>query len=690
MADRGRSSIRANEVVPRPRGAHAAAKQGRFRRSAPQTVLKPVAPELPVPGAPDPSDPATADTAPFSVVELASALTHTDTPPRPIPPPPIPPQSTAPPDAARPAVPSSASIMPAPTTAPSAPAPDVSIAQSSPMEGARAGGHGDDSANDTLAAGPDVSWRGSLSADGATVAAPVAGSRAERHVAGSTDTVSPLAVRRSVRSVCADVAAAIVVAVVVPLALLQVPDAIAFAIPPQFGSPGAETELLRAAGLALTAMATSIPFGGLAVRRFRAWPVLMTGLGIFAVADVLANTARTIAQVGLDRSLHGVGAGVALSAAVALAAERPMRSRRLLAGWFAICAVTGLAAASELMRHRLGGGNWRAALAPYPWLTGVALGLVALYALLADGAVTARMRSDFPAAERAQLALLTAPVAGMCAIAIAVSYGHSGAVTAAAVAEFVALAGLAIMTGRASQDALSERRSRSGTGWFAVVCAVTGFTVAPAAGAATDLIRTTTHSGMMLVGAIGGAVLCGAALAVALPARQVQGAVANGLALAAVGFATCYLAGLTGAGFTGADLSGQRVGLLAVACVPLAGGLALALGAAMRGLDAAGAMCGVVLMLAGVLAGYLADGAIELQAVSSDDRTAAMVRDALLTADGRWDLAAATLTGLVALVGFVRMLAGTRDIRRERPTSTEVDRKAGAPIWQADREPDHG
>jgi hypothetical protein len=161
----------------------------------------------------------------------------------------------------------------------------------------------------------------------------------------------------------------------------------------------------------------------------------------------------------------------------------------------------------------------------------------------------------------------------------------------------------------------------------------------------------------MLAGALGGSVLCGAALAAVLPARRVRLAVACGLALAAAGFATCYLAGLTGAGFTGADLSGQRVGLLAVACVPLAGGVALALASAMRGVDAAGAMCGVVLMLAGVLAGYLADGAIELQAVSADDRTASMVRDALLTADGRWDLAAATLTGLVALVAFVQMLA---------------------------------
>jgi hypothetical protein len=421
-------------------------------------------------------------------------------------------------------------------------------------------------------------------------------------------------------------------------------------------------------------MAVAAPLGGLAVRRFRAWPVLIAGLGIFGVADVLGNTAHTIAQVGIDRSLHGAGAGVALAAAVALAAERPSRARRVLACWWAACAVAGIAAASELMRLRLAGDNWHAALQPYPWLTGVALGLAALYAMLADTGLTAGTRTDFPAAERAQLALLTAPVAGMCAIAIAVSYGSSDAVIAAAIAGAVALSGLTIMTARAGAAA-----------WFAVVSAVTGFTLAPAAGAATDLLRITPHSGPTLAGALGGAVLCGAVLAVLVPARHARLLIACGLSLAAAGFAASYLASLTSNGLTG-----QRAELLTAACVPLAGGLTIALAAALRRTGAAGAMCGVVLMLAGVLAGYLADGAIELQAVSADDRSAMTVHAALLTANARWNIAAATVTSAVALAAFASMLTRVRRTTHDGVTSTEVDHEAGAPVRRAGRTQDHG
>jgi hypothetical protein len=472
----------------------------------------------------------------------------------------------------------------------------------------------------------------------------------------------------------ADVTVALVVTAVVPLALLQVPDAIAWAIPPQFATPAAVTNVLRVSGLALTAMAVAAPLGGLAVRRFRAWPVLIAGLAIFGVADVLGNTAHTIAQIGIDRSLHGAGAGIALAAAVALAAERPSRARRVLACWWAACAVAGLAGASELMRLRLAGDRWHAALQPYPWLTGVALGLAALYAMLADAGLTAGTRNDFPAAERAQLALLMAPVAGMCAIAVAVSYGRSDAVIAAAIADAVALSGLATMTARAGTAA-----------WFAVVAAVTGFTLAPAAGAATDLLRVTAHSGLMLAAALGGAVLCGVVLAVVVPARHARLLIACGLSLAAAGFATSYLASLTSNGMTGA-----RGQLLAAACVPLAGGLAIALATALRRTAAAGAMCGIVLMLAGVLAGYLADGAIELQAVSADDRTAVGVRAALLTANARWSIAAAAVTAAVALAAFASMLTRVRRTPHDLVTSREVDHEAGAPVRRAGRTQDHG
>jgi hypothetical protein len=48
-------------------------------------------------------------------------------------------------------------------------------------------------------------------------------------------------------------------------------------------------------------------------------------------------------------------------------------------------------------------------------------------------------RNAFPAAERVHLALLTAPVAGICAIAVAVTYRGGPAVAAAAIADAIAL-----------------------------------------------------------------------------------------------------------------------------------------------------------------------------------------------------------------------------------------------------------
>lgn len=441
------------------------------------------------------------------------------------------------------------------------------------------------------------------------------------------------------RTALADVAAALVVLAVVPLALLQVPDAIEWAVPPQFASPATLTSLLRASGLALIAMAITAPLGGLAVRRFRAWPVLMAGLGVFGAADIAGNAARTVAQVGVDRALHGAAAGVIFAAAIALAAERRGAAHPALAGWLAACAVAGLAAASEVMRYRLAAGDWRDALRPYPWLTGVALGLTAVYALLADGALTARARIGFPAADRTRLALLVVPIAGMCAIDIAVTYGHDADVIAAALACAISLAGLAVMTGRAGAAR-----------WCAMVCPVAGFTVAPAAGAATDLLPVTPHSGLLLAITLGGAAACGAMLAAVLPERRRGALIPCGLFLAAAGYAATSVAGATS----------PRGQLFAVAC-----GLTMALGAALRGTGVAGAVCGMVLMLAGVLAGYLADGAIALQAVDAADRGAATVHASLLIADARWDIAAATICAGVALAAFAPIL--------RRLTSAEVD-----------------
>jgi hypothetical protein len=88
--------------------------------------------------------------------------------------------------------------------------------------------------------------------------------------------------------------------------------------------------------------------------------------------------------------------------------------------------------------------------------------------------------------------------------------------------------------------------------------------------------------------------------------------------------------------------------VLALLCVPLIGGLAAALTAALRGAGPGGALCGVVLLLAGVVGGYLAAGAVQMQALSGA-RTSAVVHAALLTATTRWALIAAAVTAAVAL-----------------------------------------
>jgi hypothetical protein len=433
------------------------------------------------------------------------------------------------------------------------------------------------------------------------------------------------------------------VAVVVPLAVLQIPDAIAWSLPSQFAAagPNALASLLRAASLALPAMAVAAPFGALATRRFRAAPVLLAGLLVIGVADALGEGARTIVLIGADRLLHGLGAGISMAAVTAIVAERRQTERRQterrqtarrqtarpLAGWWACAVVCALAAAPALMRHRVTAGGWRAALQPYPWLVGAALALAALYAILTEGTARTAVRSTFPAAERSLLALLTAPVAGMCAVTVAVTYRGDRAVIATAIANAIALAGLAVMAVRAST-----------AGRLAAVCAVIGFTVAPAAGTVSALTPP-GRPGWEAGGAALAAAACAAALALTRPAASAPIATAAGLFVAAAAFA-------------GASLAGPAVadpGVLTPLCVPLAGGLTAALAAAVRGAGTGGAVCGVVLLLAGVVGGYLAAGAVQLQALEAA-RTAAAVHAALVTTTAGWALLAAVVTAAAALV----------------------------------------
>ncbi len=500
------------------------------------------------------------------------------------------------------------------------------------------------------------------SRDPITVPLPVVGADAVPADAATVGSAG-LARRRAaaVRSAAASLCALAIVATVVPLAVIQIPDAIAWSLPPHLaaGGPAVMASLLRASGLALPAMAVAGSLAALAVRWLRAGPVLLAGLLLLAAADALGNTARTIALIGADRSLHGAGAGVAMTGVIAVVAERQAHRRQrheprqgrptatLLVGWWAAFTVAGLAVAPELMRHRVSPGDWHAALQPYPWLTGAALALGALYALLADGTAVTTARNAFPVAERAQLALLTAPVAGICVIAVAVTYRGGQAV--AAVADTIALAGIAAITARAGSAAR-----------FAVVCAVTGFALAPAAGAVTALTAP-TQSTVEPGGAVLAAALCGAALALLTRRLRARAMTAIGLLLAAAGLAALDLAGL-------AAPSGR---LLALLCVPLAGGLAAALTTSLRAAGAVGALAGLVILLAGLVAGYLVAGAVQLRALTSAT-TVPAARAALATAAGHWALIASAVTGTVALA-----LACTGGRQRGREPDDVAD---GAPV----------
>jgi hypothetical protein len=89
-------------------------------------------------------------------------------------------------------------------------------------------------------------------------------------------------------------------------------------------------------------------------------------------------------------------------------------------------------------------------------------------------------------------------------------------------------------------------------------------------------------------------------------------------------------------------------------------------------------MGGVVLLLAGVLSGYLADGALELTAVDPVARSAQAVQTALITTNMRWNAAAATITGFAAFGCLFRLI-----------TCGFQHRTAGAPTTETGHGADH-
>ena len=453
------------------------------------------------------------------------------------------------------------------------------------------------------------------------------------------------------RGGAANAVAALVVVATTPLCMLQAPDAIAWAV----GAPGpggGQDALLRAFGLALPAMAAVAGVAALAARRLRAWPVLLAGLLLMAGADVLGDSARTVPLIGVDRTLHGLAAGMAMPAALALAWERSPRTRPVLAALWSAVTVSGSVAAVAVVRHRVAGGDWHAALQPYPWLTGMALAAAATYALLAygPGAPPAPgregARTDVTH-ERAQMAVLAVPAAGMAVMGVAATYRPSAALLATAATGVLILLGVAAV---ASAD-----RVVGGPLCFPLIGAVTGLILVPAAGAVTSLRALAPSSGPpgLPLAAAAGAAAAGAAVALAAR-RHPRAVVLAGLAVAAESLAAARIAGPLAAG---PELAG--------AGAALCGGLAAAMTAALADATAAGALASVSLMLAGLMTGYLAVGAVQVRMVAGLAPAPAAVRGGLTGAVGLWELTGAAglvmvMTGVIIAGRARRGCAGAR------------------------------
>jgi len=112
---------------------------------------------------------------------------------------------------------------------------------------------------------------------------------------------------------------------------------------------------------------------------------------------------------------------------------------------------------------------------------------------------------------------------------------------------------------------------------------------------------------------------------------------------------------------------------------------AAALTASLCATGAAGALVGVVILVASLVTGYLAAGAMQLRALTGT-RTVTAAHAALVTVAGHWALVAAVITGAVALA-----LACTPGRQRAaRPGRRANGTPGGAPVPGAGGTLDHG
>ena len=450
-----------------------------------------------------------------------------------------------------------------------------------------------------------------------------------------------------------DIVIGLLIAAALPLAVVAIPNTISLVatlLPPGIS----HIDMMRMHGLALPAMLLTVPLAMLAVRRFRAAPMAVAGLIVLALADVAGGYANSVATVGVLRALHGVGAGVLVTATLAAVYERP-RWRILLAIWGAALAASMVTAQALALWPLDGADSWRITLQPYPLLTGVALVLAAAYLVLwliagdarrddEDGAAAdSGSAGEDPAAARRRLVVVCLLGVVVAALSVGMSFGWPWyLVIAGAVAAVIVLLAF---------GALLPPEPRGGrTPAFAALG--TGLVILPATAQVTIIeLRGVGGPGLKelwIPFAVAAVVALGAAIGTAL-APESLAEKAPSLGLVAV------VAGLAAIRIIVPSPSGAP---LTLPFALLAAGAAVTLLGAFRLARPGSALAALALCLGGVLAGFLLGTAAQvyqLMGLGETVPTKLMVVNRFVEALHLWALATGFV--VVAIIVLTALLA---------------------------------
>ncbi|WP_326642773.1 hypothetical protein OG884_05485 [Streptosporangium sp. NBC_01755] len=448
-----------------------------------------------------------------------------------------------------------------------------------------------------------------------------------------------------------DVVLGLLVAVVLPLAIVAIPNTIsvvAALLPPEVS----QIAMIRAHGLALPAMVLTMPVAAVLVRRVRAAPMVVAGLTLLAFADAAGGYAGSTALVGILRVLHGVGAGLLVPATLMAVWGR---SPFLRVVWAATLAASLLAAQALALWPLDQVDSWRVTLQPYPMLTGVALVLAALYLVLwlKDGEGAAG--PDPGGAARGRTLWAVVPAAGVAALALGSTFDWSASlVIRAALVSVLVL--LALASSGASRGAVGRAPA------YAMVAV--GVVVLPTAAQVT----------YVELGGLGGPGLSGlwSAFAIAAVVALLAAALTNRLGVTTMPMVTAGGLVVVVAGLCAVRLFLPTSGGLAL-ILPfalLAGGTSVALTGALRSCAEEAALLALSLFFPAVLAGFLLGSGVQV-AQLREARTPQALVDGFVGALHLWTLVGGGLVLVVIVLAAVlaRLLPGSPDSLPGSPDS---------------------